>query len=84
MDFGRLPSLDGVVFKLPPLEARSREVLARGGGAGVVRIGAPAWARKDADRFKNLLARNRAGDYYIDKIRELAAWKKRALAARGR
>ena len=47
MDFGRLPSLDGVVFKLPPLEARSREVLARGGGAGVVRIGAPAWARKD-------------------------------------
>jgi uncharacterized protein YecE (DUF72 family) len=47
VDFGKLPSLDGVVFKLPAIDARSRDRLARGGGAGVVRVGAPVWARRD-------------------------------------
>lgn len=62
MDFGRLPSLEGVSFALPPLDPRSRSILAagaaidRGAGQGAasssppaewLRAGAPAWARKD-------------------------------------
>jgi uncharacterized protein YecE (DUF72 family) len=60
VDFGRLPSLEGVSLALPPLEDRSRRVLAasvrdgrqsspsEGQGAEEwLRAGAPAWARKD-------------------------------------
>lgn len=51
MDFGRLPSLDGVSFALPPLDDRSHAVLAAGQGAAApgewLRAGAPAWGRKD-------------------------------------
>ncbi|MFO0590683.1 MAG: DUF72 domain-containing protein [Polyangiaceae bacterium] len=54
MDFGRLPSLAGVSFDLPPLPERSRRMLAFHSGARDpdsaalwLRTGAPAWARKD-------------------------------------
>jgi uncharacterized protein YecE (DUF72 family) len=58
VDFGRLPDLAGVSFALPPLDGRSRAVLAAGAagraaGQGAdpdeewLRTGAPAWARKD-------------------------------------
>lgn len=56
MDFGRLPSLEGVSFALPPLDARSRALLASAASAASappapsapwLRAGAPAWARKD-------------------------------------
>ncbi|MBK8257621.1 MAG: DUF72 domain-containing protein [Polyangiaceae bacterium] len=53
MDFGRIPSVDDVSFVLPPLEDRSRAVLAEAARAPAsttdewLRAGAPAWARKD-------------------------------------
>jgi uncharacterized protein YecE (DUF72 family) len=60
MDFGKLPRVDGVDFSLPPIGARSRTVLATtaaagvataatsgGTGGGWLRLGAPAWARRD-------------------------------------
>lgn len=56
MDFGRLASLEGVSFALPPLDPRSRALLATHASAAAaaparpgpwLRAGAPAWARKD-------------------------------------
>lgn len=51
MDFGRVPSLEGVSFELPPLPERSRRVLAAHAAdpprRDWLRAGAPAWARKD-------------------------------------
>lgn len=51
MDFGRLASLKGVSFALPPLPERSRRVLGGRpcdeGDVEWLRAGAPAWARKD-------------------------------------
>jgi len=47
VDFGRADGLANVVFKLPATDPRGRDALARGGGAGVVRVGAPAWSRRD-------------------------------------
>ena len=52
MDFGRLPSLEGVSFALPPLDPRSRGALtsrppATASSGPWLRAGAPAWARKD-------------------------------------
>ncbi len=50
MDFGRLPSLVGVEFRLPPDAPATARVLARapvGEGPGSVRIGAPTFAHKE-------------------------------------
>lgn len=54
MQFGRLPTLDGVSFAVPPLSARSERLLAASllgdtdpTGAPWLRIGAPAWSRRD-------------------------------------
>lgn len=64
MDFGRLPSVDGVRFDLPDPDPRSAAVLAGASARGraAVRSGAPAWSSRDF--AKKVYPRGtRAGDY---------------------
>jgi len=51
MDFGKLPRVDHVDFRLPPIPKATTQTLARSRGQDVhtaqLLIGAPAWARRD-------------------------------------
>jgi uncharacterized protein YecE (DUF72 family) len=50
MDFGKLPSVDGVRFDVPPIDDRGRAILAHAKAQAApqwLRVGGPGWARRD-------------------------------------